>query len=915
MYEERHEADGAVAKDSVENRRAARTKWVIAVGTIIVAVNLIVYTLLYARSGSLSLLINGVGLVLAFVSLGVAFWLVNRQRLDAAAYWVFFALMVGYGFGELVWLGQTLPNTIGGILLLVILGRLVLPRKWKIWLAVAGMYGLGMLLINLIEPLPRQNALEDPLLTYFDIGTMVSLLGLALWRLIRTVARRGIRTRLLVAFVLLVLLPTIVISAVSAVLGFSNGRQQAYERLGLTADQKRDELEDWADSLELGLDTALSEQETDVFMREVLKEKSPNPGDYATLRGYFGRFLMRTELFDVFFLLNEEGEVVVSTDDDIPWRVVHNDQMYFTEGLEEPFLLIMAENPFSEQPMAIASRPATDPEGSILGVFVGYVGIGKLDEIVLQETALGTTGEVHLVGADGALLTESSAGERGVRLQTEGVDLALSQASGEAVYANHAGRNVLGVYHWLPKPGVALLVEQEQSEILTSIYQTLALNLGVAVVLVIGAVIASLLISRGIARPLAGLAETASQVTAGDLGRVVEVEREDEIGTLAQAFNDMTAQLRGLVGSLEERVAARTLELEQRSTYLEASAEVASAASSILNVEQLIQQAVELIRQRFSLHYVGLFLVDEIGEWAELRAGTGSAGQAMLARGHRIRIGEGMIGWCVAKAQSRIALDVGEDAVRLATSELPETRSEAALPLRVRGRVIGALTIQSSLPAAFDEENVAVFQTMADQIAIALENARLLAESRDALDAAGRAYGELSREAWISLLQARPDVGYRSGEGREGRVEGAWQPEMEQALQSETVVQGDGDNAALAVPIKVRGQVIGVLGTSKPNEAGEWTRDELALLEVLTDQLGEALESARLYRDTQRRAVHEQLMGHIVDGMRRAVDMDALMQTTIREVSGALGASSAFVQFGIGAGAAGDGDEDEQEQA
>jgi GAF domain-containing protein/HAMP domain-containing protein len=912
MDEERQKVGRGAAKDSEKSSRAARTKWVVVVGTIIVTVNLIIYALLYNRSGSQSLLINGVGLVLGLVSLGVAFWQVNRGELDSAAYWVFLALVVAYGFGELVWQGETLSNTIGGVLLIMIVGGLTLPRKWRIWLAVAGIYGLGILLINLFEPLPRQNALEDPLLTYFDIGTMVSLLGLALWQLIRVIVRGKIRSRLLVSFVLLVLLPAIAISAVSAVVGFNNGQRQAFAVLESVADFKEGEVGDWADSLELGLISALTEQDTPMFVQAVLRPgvEFSDRTVYTTLEGYFTRYLSRTGRFDVLFLLDLEGNVVVSTDA-IPRHVVHNDQRYFTEGLQGPFTLAMAENPFSEQPLVVASYPAVNDTGQVLGVLVGYVDTDKLDEIALRKSGLGTTGEVYLVGAGGALLATSAAGEQGVRLQTEGVDLALSQTDGEGLYANYAGKNVLGVYRWLPRLGMALLVEEERSEVFTSIYQTLVLNLGMAVVLVFLAVIASLLTARSIADPLANLAETASQVTAGNLGQVVEVEREDEIGTLAQAFNDMTAQVRDLVSGLEERVAARTLELERRSIYLEASAEVARAASSILNVEQLVQQVVELVRQRFSLYYVGLFLVDEIGEWAVLQAGTGEAGQAMLARGHRIRVGEGMIGWCVANAQPRIALDIGEDAVRLATSELPETRSEAALPLRVRGRVIGALTVQSSLPAAFDEETLSVFQTLADQVAIALENARLLAESRAALEAAGRAYGELSREAWTSLLRAQPDVGYRSGEQGLARVEGTWESEMERALQEETVMQSDGDDgkAALAIPIRVRGQVIGVLGTSRPIEAGEWTNEELTLLEALTGQLGEALESARLYRDTQRRAAQEQVMGHIVDRMRRAVDMDALMQTTIQEVASTLGATSAFVQLGVGA-TAGNGDED-----
>jgi GAF domain-containing protein/HAMP domain-containing protein len=423
-------------------------------------------------------------------------------------------------------------------------------------------------------------------------------------------------------------------------------------------------------------------------------------------------------------------------------------------------------------------------------------------------------------------------------------------------------------------------------------------------------------IVRRLTAPLLSLTETAIRIAGGETGLQADMAGSSEVLGLARAFNSMTTQLRDLIGGLEERVAARTRELEQRTIYLEASAEVARAASSILDVDQLVQQVVELIHQRFGLYYVGLFMVDEVGEWAVLRAGTGEAGQAMLARSHRIKIGEGMVGWCVANGEARIALDVGEDAVRLATTDLPDTRSEAALPLRARGQVVGALTVQSDRPAAFDQEIITVFQSMADQVAVALENARLFAESQEALEAAGRAYGELSREAWTSLLQARPDMGYRSAERGIITVDQSWRPEMLQALQEKKIVRGDGaDEGAkvpLAVPIKVRGEVIGVLDTYKPADEGGWTDEEVALLETLTDQLGEALEGARLYRDTQRRAAREQLIGYIVNRMRSAVDMDTLMQTTIREVAAALGATSAFVQLGVGAEVAGNGDEDEQ---
>jgi GAF domain-containing protein/HAMP domain-containing protein len=472
------------------------------------------------------------------------------------------------------------------------------------------------------------------------------------------------------------------------------------------------------------------------------------------------------------------------------------------------------------------------------------------------------------------------------------------------MYADYRDVPIIGVYHWLPDLQAVLVAKQDQSEAFGATYRTLAINVGMALTSVLLAVVASLFIARNIATPLANLAETATQIAAGGLERAAEVEREDEIGTLAQAFNSMTAQLRWLISGLEQRVADRTRELEQRSAYLEASAEVGRAATSILETDRLIGQVVELIRDRFGLYYVGLFLVDEPGEWAVLQAGTGEAGRAMLARGHRLQIGGGsMVGWSIANAQARVALDVGEDAVRLAMAELPDTRSETVLPLRSRGQVLGALTVQSTQPGAFDQDTIVVLQTMADQVAVALDNARLFAESQATLEAMHHAYVELSREAWAELLRARPDLGYRSDEHGVTSAGDIWRPEMERALQEGEIVQGDGADTEvkrpLAVPIKVRGDVIGVLDTYKPGDVGEWTPEEIALVETLAEQLGLALDSARLYQDTQRRAAREQLTREITDKMRSVTGVEDIIQTAVDELSRVLGTSRTFVRLGV----------------
>jgi GAF domain-containing protein/HAMP domain-containing protein len=427
---------------------------------------------------------------------------------------------------------------------------------------------------------------------------------------------------------------------------------------------------------------------------------------------------------------------------------------------------------------------------------------------------------------------------------------------------------------------------------------TTAIVLGsLALVSVLGV---ALFTRTSITVPLRRLRSGAERMVSGNYELLAELKTKDEVGQLTSAFNDMTVQLRQLLTSLEQRSA----DLQRRSTQLQASAEVARGVSSILEVDQLIRQVVDLIRERFDLYYVGLFLVDERGEWAVLQAGTGEAGQAMLARGHRIKVGEGMIGWSIAHAQALVSEEVGEEAMRLATAELPGTRSEMALPLRSRGQILGAFTVQSDQPNAFDEQTVAVLQTMADQVAVAIDNARLFAESQAALEAVRRAYGELSRQAWGDLLRSRPDWGYRYTRQSVMPAAGEWRPEMLQAEQigqsvqsSQLAEEGGADGSALAVPLQVRDQVVGVLGFRKEEDGAVWTASEVALLETLVEQLGQALESARLYRDTQRRAAREQAISEVSARIGESLDLERVLMSAASEMRQALGLDDLVVRL------------------
>lgn len=357
--------------------------------------------------------------------------------------------------------------------------------------------------------------------------------------------------------------------------------------------------------------------------------------------------------------------------------------------------------------------------------------------------------------------------------------------------------------------------------------------------------------------------------------------------SLEQAARTSAALSRayGEVAASRDALQVRTDELQRHMAYLEASAEVGQAAASILDVELLMEQVVQLIRRRFGLYYVGLFLLDENQEQAQLRAGTGEAGRAMLARHHSIPVSEGMVGWCIAHRQARVASEAHLDAVRLPTPELPETRAEAALPLRSRGQVIGALTVQQTQVGAFDADTVTVLQTMADHVGVAVDNARLFAESQAALEAERRAYGEISRGAWAELVRGRGDLGYVCRPGEAVRSVSTLE-RREAGVNAPAPLGADG--STLMVPIRIRGHQIGTVSLRKRAGTGAWTAEETVLMQSLTAQLEVALDSARLYQDTQLRAFRDRLMAEVVGRIRESLEIETVLRTAAQEIRQAL---------------------------
>ncbi len=429
---------------------------------------------------------------------------------------------------------------------------------------------------------------------------------------------------------------------------------------------------------------------------------------------------------------------------------------------------------------------------------------------------------------------------------------------------------------------------------------TLVAALIASVVSLIGA-----LMARNFSNPIQSLTETATKVTAGDMTARAVVKTNDEIGTLANAFNSMTSQLNTLVNELEDRVNKRTQELATqnqalvyRSRQLQTVADVARGIAGAQDLETLLTQISELISERFNFYHVGVFLVDEKNEFAVLRAANSEGGKRMLARQHKLQIGKvGIVGYVTSTGESRIATDVGDDAVYFNNPDLPRTRSEMALPLKVTGQIIGALDVQSTESSAFSEEDIALFNTLADQVAIAIENNRLFSETARALEEAQNTHRQYLRQEWNQELIDRQHLSYvftPRGVIEQDRIDDAMEIIRGKDLPVTLKVQDENVTTA-AVPIQIRGETVGVIRAQDNGKAREWTEDELGMLKSVADQVAVALENARLFEQTVRRAEREKKAMEITNRIRSTNDPKQMLQIAVQELQNALKASRAQI--------------------
>ncbi|MDQ3006085.1 MAG: GAF domain-containing protein [Chloroflexota bacterium] len=375
-------------------------------------------------------------------------------------------------------------------------------------------------------------------------------------------------------------------------------------------------------------------------------------------------------------------------------------------------------------------------------------------------------------------------------------------------------------------------------------------------------------------------------------------QRQDNFHRLNSVLIKREKELENIKKNLERNVEERTSELaarnneldranthiQRRATQFEALAQVTQSITSIRDIQELLPRIATVISESFGFYHVGIFLIDELNEFAVLSGTNSEGGRKMLDRKHRLRIGEqGIVGNVTLIGKPRIAMDVGADAVFFNNPELPDTHSEMALPLKNGERIIGALDVQNVEIAAFTEDDIQMLSLLASQVSLAIENARLFDETRSALTRAEVISRQFTREAWGRLHTEQNLLGYRYN------LTGA--SPLEELVESTGTGNGKQTEAGrVVVPIELRGELIGKLVVQSPSDK-VLSPDQIDIIKAVAERVALSAENARLFEETTRRAERERLVSDITGKIRSGTDPQLMIQTAMDELRKALGAS------------------------
>lgn len=806
----------------------------------------------------------------------------------------------------LFWQGIVLITILIPLVTPIIALRSGMPRRYVLLLLLLLVLILGMIIaVNANPPLERLQNNNSAAIASIVFLTATGLLLLTITHISQNRRFASIQRLLLTSFIIIVTIPIVMTAVLSAIGAYANSQTQTFNTLQAITILKQNQIENLLIELQNDAETLLADSRFMTTTAEALMTTDIDPLVYENFKRQ-ARLRMvdvlgaEEEAYNEVMVLDPTGDVVISTVATNENSSFESD-VFFQRGLSESYIGFVDVPAFGTDNLIIAKRILGQDRQTVSGVLV-LRSNGAAIKRIMEITPGFSEAETYLVNLQFQPVTITRAPTTFINTEAASEAILKNSTEGKAIYSNYAGQQVLGYFEWFQPLQVALIAEVPLRFVVNNSVRALA-GSALLALFVVGIAIAAVVISaRTIADPIQILVQTTESLAAGKLSVRAMVDREDEIGTLAKAYNQMASQLQEVIGKLEQRVADRTKDLESQTLRLRVAAEIARDAASATDLNELLTRTSDLILKRFNFYHSGIFLLDAGKEYAVLVASPTDAGRQMIENNYKLRVGEvGIVGRVSATGEPQIAPDTGADASSLNNTYLPNTRSEMALPLKVKNNIIGVLDVHSEQPRAFSEDDIAIMQVMADQLATSIERTRLLQEVEQNLKELENAYGQFTRDNWKKLTNETlaGSLGYRFDNVRLERI-----TELPQlagaALSRGRTVNSNGkysqreQERSTAIPIKLRGQTIGVINLKLKDG---YDHNTISIVESAAERLASAMESARLYEEARLRADREQSISRVTTAISASTGFEQILQTTVREIGNILGDTEVAIQI------------------
>ena len=704
---------------------------------------------------------------------------------------------------------------------------------------------------------------------------------------------RTISGRLTTTFTFIALLSSVALLVIAALANLYFDRQKVFTELDAVSQVRAVQVGVSLDNLERDINLSFSDPSINPQIQAMYDNQAGTKAYQDAvdrLSAYITLQQSQNSRYQEVILINDKGQAVFSTTkqnvgrDFSIFQFFQNTAMGINYSIENKF-------PTSFDQASILLAKPFNQGGHLLGALVVRESIDSLKQVLSPNTGIGNSAETYLVGfGNGEMIPLSNTRTNVDKLNTKPAEQALmfQVNRGFGIWDNYNGVLVLGSYVRIPELKSVVIAEIEQTEVTQKTISITLTNaiIGIFTLLLTFAIV--FLTSRSIGLPIVDMANKATELSRGSLNTRIETNRQDEIGALAASFNSMANELQSLVRNLEDKVDERTQELRIQSNYLRVAAEVARDATTAHNLDELLNRASQLVLDRFGFYHTGIFLLDERKEFAILRASPTLAGQEMLKRKHKLKVGQvGIVGNVAQNGEPRVAEDITLDPTYFKNPSLPNTRSEMALPLKVNNEMIGVLDVQSEQPNAFSQDQISILQVMGDQLALAIQRVRLSEEQQENLRQLERAYQQFTFNSWSKLRQnSNIQPGY-SYDGMNLVPLVSLPTNLREALTKGKPVilpenRQEPNTSTLAMPLVLRNQVIGILNIQF--SAPVISADTIILLEEAANRLVNALENARLYSETQKSAERDRTVSQITSKIRSTNDPKEMIQIALNEL-------------------------------